>query len=59
MKLVRLIKMCSNDTNIIFCTGKPLSDSFPIQHGLKQRETLSPLIFNFVLILSLGKSKGN
>jgi hypothetical protein len=29
--------------------GKHLSDSFPIQNGLKQRDALSPLFFNFVL----------
>jgi hypothetical protein len=29
--------------------GKHLSDSFPIQKGLKQGEALSPLRFNFSL----------
>jgi hypothetical protein len=54
-----LIKMCLNDTYINVCIGKHLSDSFPIQHGLKQRDALSPLLFNLVLIMTLGKSKEN
>jgi hypothetical protein len=29
--------------------GKHLSDSFPIQNGLKKGDTLSPLLFNFAL----------
>jgi hypothetical protein len=27
--------------------GKHLSDNFPIQNGLKQGDTLLPLLFNF------------
>jgi hypothetical protein len=38
MILVGLIKMC-----------KHLSDTFPIQNGLKQGNALSSLIFNFAL----------
>jgi hypothetical protein len=37
MKLVRLMKMCLNETYSKVCIGKHLSDSFPIQNGLKQR----------------------
>jgi hypothetical protein len=36
MKLVRLIKMCLNETNGKVHTGEHLSDSFPLQNGLKQ-----------------------
>jgi hypothetical protein len=40
MKLVRLIKMCLNETYSKVRIGKHLSNSFPIQNGLKQvRET--------------------
>jgi hypothetical protein len=36
-KLVRLIKMCLNETYSKVRIGKHFSDSFPIQNGLKQR----------------------
>jgi hypothetical protein len=49
MKLVRLIKMCLNETYSKVRLGKHLSDNFPIQNGLKQGEALSPLLFNFSL----------
>jgi hypothetical protein len=49
MKLVRLIKMCLNETYSKVRIGKHLSDSFPIQNGLKQGDALSPLLFNFAL----------
>jgi hypothetical protein len=48
MKLVRLIKMCLNETyNIRDCRilsyNIHLSESFPIQNGLKHGDALSPL----------------
>jgi hypothetical protein len=48
MKLVRLIKMCLNETYKCskVCTGKHLSVNFPFQNGLKQGDALSPLLFN-------------
>jgi hypothetical protein len=49
MKLVRLIKMCLNETCSKACIGKHLSDNFPIQNGLKQGDALTPLLFNFAL----------
>jgi hypothetical protein len=39
-KLVRLIKMCLNDTYNKVHIGKRLSDKFPIQNGLKQGDSL-------------------
>ena len=36
MKLVRLIKMCLNETCSKVQVGKRLSDMFPIKNGLKQ-----------------------
>jgi hypothetical protein len=47
MKLVRLIKICLNETYRKICIGKYFSDNFPIQNGLKQGGALSPLLFNF------------
>jgi hypothetical protein len=49
MEMVRLIKMCRNETYSRFKVGKHLSDMFPIRNGLKQGEVLSPLLFNFGL----------
>jgi hypothetical protein len=48
-KLLRLIKMCSK-----VCIGKHLSDNFPIQNGLKNKEILycycfSTLLYNMPL----------
>jgi hypothetical protein len=48
IKLVRLIKVCLNETYSKVCVGKLLSDKFPIQNGLKQ-DVLLPLLFNFAL----------
>jgi hypothetical protein len=45
MKLVKLIKMSLNETYSKVRIGKYLSDNFPIQSGLKQRDALSPLFF--------------
>jgi hypothetical protein len=49
MKLARLIKMCLNETYSKVRIGKHLSETFPIQNGLKQGDALSPLLFNFAL----------
>jgi len=49
LKLVKLIKMCLNETYSRFRVGKNLSDMFPIKNGLKQGDALSPLLFNCAL----------
>jgi hypothetical protein len=49
MKIVRLIKMCLNETYSKVPIGKHLSDNFPIQNGLKQGDALSALLLNFAL----------
>ena len=45
-ELIRLIKMCLNETYSRVRVGKNLSDRFPIRNGLKQGDALSPLLFN-------------
>jgi sorting nexin-29 len=55
MKLVNLIKMCLNETYIKVRIGKHLSDSFPIQNGLKQGDGLSPLLLNFAVKYAIRK----
>jgi hypothetical protein len=40
MKLLRLIKMCLDETYSIVRVGKNLSDMFPIRNGLKQGDAL-------------------
>jgi hypothetical protein len=57
MKLARLIKICLNETYSKVCVAKHLSDSFPIQNGLKQGDALSPLLLNFALEYALGRCR--
>jgi hypothetical protein len=47
MKLVRLIKMCLNETCSTVRVSRHFTDIFPIKIGLKQGDALSPLLFNF------------
>jgi hypothetical protein len=49
IKLVRLIKMCLNETYSKLRIDKYLFDNIHIQNGLKQGDFLSPLIFIFAL----------
>jgi len=59
MKLVRLIKVCVNETYISVQVGKHLSDMFPIRNGLKQGDALLPLLFNFALEYDIRRFQVN
>jgi hypothetical protein len=39
--------------------GKHLSYKFPIQNGIKQRDALKPLLFNFALKSAIRKTQEN
>ena len=47
-KLVSLVKMSLSETYSRVRVGKNVSDRFLISNGLKQGDTLSPLLFNLL-----------
>jgi hypothetical protein len=53
--LLRVIKMCLNETYSKIRIGKHLSGALPIQYGLKQGDALSPLLFNFASEYTISK----
>ena len=59
MKLVRLIKMCLNETYCTFQVGKHLPDMFPIKNDLKQGHALSPTLVNFALEYAISRVQVN
>jgi hypothetical protein len=57
MKLVRIIKMCLNETCSKVLIRKYFPDSFPIQNGLKQGDVLLPLVFIFSLVYAIRRPR--
>jgi hypothetical protein len=51
--------MCLNETYSKVHIGKHLSDNFPIQNGLKQGDSLSPLVFTSALEYAIWKVQEN
>jgi hypothetical protein len=51
--------MCLNETYSKFPISEYSSDNFPIQNGLKQGDTLSPLPFTFALEYAIRKVREN
>jgi len=47
IKLLRLKKLCLNETYRRVRVGKHLSDMFPDKHGFKKGDALSSRLFNF------------
>ena len=59
VKLVRLIKMCLNETYSRVRVGKHLSDRFAVTNGLKPGDALSPLLFTFAIEYAVRRVQVN
>jgi len=59
MKLLRLIKMFLHETCSRIWVGKHLSDVFPMRNGLKQGDSLLPLLFNFAFEYAIRRVQVN
>ena len=59
MKLVKLIKMCLNETCSRVQVGKHLSDMFPVRSGFKQGDALLPLLSTVTLEYAIRRVQVN
>jgi len=55
LKLVRVIKMCLNETNNRVRVGNHLPDKFPLKNVLKQGDALLSLLFSFALVYAVRR----
>jgi hypothetical protein len=58
-KLITLTKMCINDTKYQVRMDQTLSKEFEVITGLKQRDALSPRLFNISLEKIISNVKNN
>jgi hypothetical protein len=56
--LVRLIKMCLQETYSRVLVGKHVSDMFPMKNGLKHGDALSLLFCNFAPEYAIREVQG-
>ena len=59
VKMVRLIKMCMNETYSRIRVDRHLSDMLLMRNGLKEGDVLSPLLFNFPLDYTVRRVQVN
>ena len=59
VKMVRLIKMCMNETYSRIRVDRHLSDMLLMRNGLKEGDVLSPLLFNFPLDYTVKRVQVN
>lgn len=49
IKLIRLVKICIKNILYLVSTSNTLSETFEVVMGLKQKDALSPILFNIAL----------